>query len=284
MPLCKHIRTKKKRGKIIKKISIISFMIIFFLSFFPAGCDGHRHWRVHDYESDYPELFTVAIHSLLETRGNSEFGLESIIKIIDVDEYGRILFYYEEASNTNALLISQKSDEEYVYFYSDLNFITNRPPYFYTSLGEIDLTAESNFSDESIEKLKVFNDWNCAEIDSNRLTQAEIVRDKPTGPVDDATLMEFYRLAFSGFPNDQQLARRAWAEYLTSDIYGRSIYWGYGDVDQAAFRRLAVLLFNPDGSYDADTGSMIITVEDYDYQERLLELKTLNNWNQPWEE
>jgi len=75
-------------------------------------------------------LFTVAIYSLLGARGYTpEYHgyVPTDIKVLEEDDYGRVLFAYCEDQNgtVTTLLIIQKSDEKYSYYYPDYNFISS---------------------------------------------------------------------------------------------------------------------------------------------------------------
>lgn len=73
-------------------------------------------------------------------------GATPSTEVLDRDEYGRILFLYEAVNlvsgeTEESLVICQKLDEDYVYYYEDICY----------SRGDI--------SEEAIETLKSGNDW-----------------------------------------------------------------------------------------------------------------------------
>ena len=71
------------------------------------------------YGGDYPELFSVAISSVLGMRG-VDFHWPDII-ILDEDDHGRIIFEYSEGDLYRSRLVMQKVQDGYAYFYPHYN-------------------------------------------------------------------------------------------------------------------------------------------------------------------
>ena len=74
------------------------------------------------------------------------------------------------------------------------------------------------------------------------------------------------------------------AQFFTIDNYGRSIYL-FSRVPNSSANinnHFAVVLFQPDGTFDEDIGIMELT-EWFHYQEMLKEFMIKNAWNQPLE-
>ncbi len=239
--------------KCLSKLKITLIIFVVFLT----SCTQDKD----DYNGEYPELYSTAIHSLLGTfgYGSSERRFDSQIAILEEDEYGRKLFsYYENTRiSTYSLIINQKSDDEYTYFYPDYNFISN---------------SENIFSEMEIEGLKKKNDWG-KEIDVNKCDKRKITRNKATGQVSEKNLTELYKKALGNDASSSPTIK-----YFTSDKYGRSIYSGFG---QFSSKRNAVMLFNPDGSYTEN--KCIMELPDLNnYQDELKAFKELNDWNEPW--
>jgi hypothetical protein len=171
-----------------KAITIILVTII--IAFVTSGCLNR------EYRGDYPELLTVAINSLLGATGRC--GLhrtpDPTIIIIEEDNYGRVLFFYNERGNVSrfSFLINQKSDEEYVYFYPHYNFISFE---YATEIADLGMTAieRKAIPPEIFEELKSRNDWN-QELNLEATIRARIVRQKEEGPVRDRTLTESYNI------------------------------------------------------------------------------------------
>jgi len=230
-----------------------------------SGCYGKK-----DYTGDYPELYTVAIHSIPGNQGydeHPEFFFSSTVEVLDEDDYGRVLFVYCE-HEIYAVLVCQKADGDYVYFYPDYNYIA-------ASKQKYPAMPEDYFAGDEIEALKEINDWNM-EPDESKYISARITTTKSNGPVKDKTVMEFYTEILGS-----DVSTRKWSriKYQTTDEYGRSIYLGYGTYGSS---RVVFLLFNPDGTYDAINGVMEITRDElFGCQDRLKEFKKLNGWNAP---
>lgn len=85
-------------------------------------------------------------------------GMASDAKIIETDDYGRILYSYTtynailNVENCTATVICQKIDDDYIYFYEDVCYIV------------------SGISEQTIDGLKEKNDWN-KELDESKLSK-----------------------------------------------------------------------------------------------------------------
>ena len=242
----------KKWGNKCKIILLLVFTL------FLIGCRGF------DYVGNYPELYSVAINSLLGARGYGDNKTQPIITTLEEDRYGRILFSYSEGYAIGAGFsygIMQKVEGNYVYFYPHYNFI---------------LRNWGHFTSEDVETLKEVNSWNQPMSDSNEFVRVRIVRQKEEGPISESDLVDMYRLVF---PN-LNLSRGQiipHVVFLRADDYGRSIYL-------ASRREIHIaVLFQPDHSFDLETGTLLI--EDHNnYQTELRLWMEANGWNTPWEE
>ena len=239
----------------MKKTLIILILITAMLL---TSCFGE-----YEYSGDYPELFSVSINSLLWTMGQSygaDFVCDPEIKIIEQDQYGRILFEYEEAYfgdlEFKSLLIMQHSDENRVYYYEDINFISK----------EID-GPNVVFDAEDIEALKLNNDWG-KEVNLEKCVKKEISQSKEDPPVEEAKFDEIFS-DYEGYSFNRT--------YLsTQDEYGRYLCHSRiritnGDTYSEKY---VVVLFQTDLSYLIMEPSSIL-----EYQNELKEFKELNNWN-----
>jgi len=232
-----------------------------------VGCTN----RDKVYDGEYPELYTAAIHSLLGSTGyiQSERSFPAIIKEIDEDAYARKLFIYYEGSHisTYSLMISQKSDDEYTYFYPDYNFISvEESKWQHTAtLGP----PEDDFTTEEIEELKRNNDWN-KPINIDRCIKAKIVREKEMGQIE---YKELEKLYYETLGENAGPHPRHRIHFLVTDNYGRSVYLLEGNSEAAT-----VIVFQPDGSYE-EHGIMELK-ELQNYQDELKEFKELNGWNE----
>jgi len=255
--------------KLFKLTKVVSVIVLIALVF--SGCFSSKD--PDDYHGEYPELYSVAIHSLLGSFGysQSERKLDSTIIIFEADEYGRQLFFYYEGTiiDKYSLIISQKNDDYYSYFYPDFNFISFTEDDLL--LAKYDFMELYNQSDEEIEELKRKNDWGM-EIDLDKCVKAEIVHKKSEGPVNNRTLLELYNKVLG-----EDAYGISHIEFFITDDYGRSIYFGYG---KPSSERYIVMLFKPDGTYDESKCVMELT-DLYSYQNELKEFKELNDWNKP---
>jgi len=241
--------------KLVKLTKIVSVIVLIALVF--SSCFGSKN--ADDYCGDYPELYSIAIHSLLGSTGYdfSERKFDSEVTVIKEDNYGRKIFLYFENNivSTYSIIISQKVDDNYSYFYPDYNFIS---------------AADNDFLEEAIEELKRKNDWDMP-INTGKCVKVEIVRKKSGGPVNSGTLLELYSKTLG----DDAFYHLSYIEFFTIDNYDRSIYFGFGKSE-----RYVVMLFKPDGTYDESKCVMELT-DLYSYQDELKEFKDLNDWNKP---
>lgn len=146
-----------------KKCCLWVIIILISISF--VGCDP-----VFRYEGEHKDLEVTAIYSLL--------GIESLrddqILVLEQDEYGRTLFatclggnYMLDKSFEEcilAVLVMQKSDASYAYFYGEQNYIMTivRKP--------TDLTVQlvnTHFPDDMISELKLKNHWGSKPADND---------------------------------------------------------------------------------------------------------------------
>ena len=265
----------------------ISFVILFaFFVLVRFGVIG-PDWRY--YRGDYPELFTVAINSLLDSRGYQVYSLPlpARIRVIETDDFGRVLFFYSEIHpmmgsitiSAFSLLISQHSNGEYVYFYPHHNFISVGHMYHFPQSGFVPNISQlaEDFTMEAIAELKEKNSWN-RELYLDNAIRAEIVHIKKdhNGPVDRDTLLSVGVDIF-GLGEDEH--RNPFFHFFIADAYGRSIYVVRGA--SVGDRRTFVVLFQPDGSFDIDISVMEL-LDLQRYQDELKALKKRNGWNQPF--
>jgi len=108
-------------------ITVIAITIGFVLSSISLNLTSlfFNRWFVEPeavYVGDYPELFSVAISSVLGM-GNDIAWYYPIITILEEDDYGRILFEYDEGLLSPGRLIIQKVEDGYAYFYPHYNFM-----------------------------------------------------------------------------------------------------------------------------------------------------------------
>ena len=262
----------KNLSRFLKASGIIVLIIIVLSGCWaPAG---------NTYKGEYPELYSVAINSILYTRGYASLVghvRDSRIKVVDEDPYGRVMFAYSEENITNiySLVVLQKRDIRHAYFYPDHNFISVAMEAEQVVLDYDTSEITTIFTAEKIEELKVKNDWG-REINENKCTKVKIVRRKDTkGPVRDSTLNELYNFALGD--DSYGSVASSYINYFIKDDYTRSIYVGKGTYSSG---RYVVMIFQPDGSYDESKCFIVLTGLD-NYQDDLRQLKELNDWNKP---
>jgi len=232
----------------------------------------------YEYEGEHPELLTEAINSLLWASGNIVDGepiYDPYIEVIDEDDYGRILFKYSEdlSGEIYNLLILQATDNELIFYYEDINY----------------LLYDCVTDDDKVQTFLLDNDWN-QEINYEKCKSIIVNTNKD----DDGPLCEglfgsrCINNCIETFYEEATGAGYRTSLFSQEDIFGRSIYvaFGYKDiyVDGVFYGRSdrieAVLLFNPDGTYDIATGYFILDESlQYNYKEALIELKANNGWN-----
>ena len=264
----------------LTKVLAITVLVVILLA---TGCrfDDSQYY----YTGEHPELFSIAINSILGTRGYifDHVITNSDVRVVEHDDFGRTLFLYSEASNisSRSLVISQKSDDEYVYYIPHYHFISVSN-FVNQDLSRDFTTVEGvEFPTEEIEELKIRNNWN-QELDLESTVRVRIVTRKydQTGPIDNRTLGRYYDIALGEFALGRPSVR---INFCFTDDYGRSIYTAWGRHSTLTGNRVRkLMLFQPDGSLDESRGFMELR-DLQRYQSELREFKELNDWNQPWE-
>jgi hypothetical protein len=264
-----------------KKICKMILMLLIILSLTSCGAfdDLLTPGRIEfEYTGEYPELYSVAINSILGTLGHggvpgpTDRALQPNIRILDEDDYGRVLFFYDEGvsrlspymKNLN-LIIIQKAEGNYAYFYPYYNFNSS--------------SYENNrweFTDEDIETLKEGNSWNQKLSEDSEFVRVRIARRKEDGPVSFEQLVQLYRLVFPDIvsgPSVRNMDERM--VFLRMDNYGRSIFLSVGAGDNQG--KYFAILLQPDHSLDLETGVLEI-VNHTSYQTELRLFKEANGW------
>jgi len=229
---------------------------------------------------------------------NSLFGLYAVNEtpvLMEEDAFGRVLYFYKVGSSIArdeiygdgsifAFLIMQKSNDEYVYYYSDINFIVRkRPETIPYSVGGAALLEEvlKTIPNEEVEELKAKNDWG-KPIDESKCIKVKLARinrhytEEYAGRhlVPQSIMQEVYdKMCINGSPNIGVFFR-----YLTSDDYDRHIYFFRTSDKDWKLTNSYVVMFKLDGSYE-----IAEIVDLWNYQEELIAFKEGNNWNKPIE-
>ena len=242
------------------------------------------------YKGEYPHLYTVAVYSLITCgRINSieSYSPANVIKV-DEDSYGRELFIFsatpimhDRGSNgARSVLICQKHDETYSYWYDNENYIL--APYYGYEEEKYNGVYEDKFkgiTDEQIEELKVKNDWG-KDIDESKLSCARTVR-KPLWQkgrkAEKTKATRFYSSMFaeSGYKFD-------WCCRVVRDKDGRSIYCINGtnydlDYDSDIRNKYIIAVMSPEGEFYED--AWFVYDSPTDYAENLTRIKVATGWN-----
>lgn len=230
---------------------------------FLTGCGGS-----YQYSGDHPELYTVAVNSLLWNKGVgslSDRACDPEIEVVETDNYGRVLFMYREMPFSqnivfSSLLIMQSTIDNYAYYYEDCNFICKdeTPPYS---------KVTSEFDVKDIEKLKQENDWN-KELNLDKCKKTEISNTKKKNPIEEKKLREIFSV-YNGYYGNSTY-------FLTEDEYGRFICYSRVVIrdEKMDSEKFVVLLFEKDLSYTIFEPS-----SPYNYQEEFKQFKQAHHWN-----
>ena len=224
------------------------------LAFILISCEISIPYNGPDYD-----LFTEAVNSLIAADGTIYKQRDGVkLEVLEEDKYDRVMFSYSEykSFNTYNILIKQNCDEDYVYYYPDINFISN---------------SDNNFSTEEIEKLKLENDWNL-DLNYNRMIKSKISKKKISPKIDENKIFDELVEKHMG-----ENYRYRYCGYCTSDYYGRMLYT-FCVVDLSTHEYFDYLIILEKDLTYTDK-SFMKCVEYYNYQEELKEFKVLNNWN-----
>lgn len=220
------------------------------------------------YSGEYPELFTVAINSLLWNKGHSDLTdkyCDSEIKVLEKDEYGRTLYmYYEDyyvgdTISFSALIISQYSLDGYVYYYEDCNYLIKEQEMRSKELRE--------FSQEEIANLKKANDWG-KELVLTKCTKKQIVRKKQRIPNNEKAIRRKVIERYNAKDGN------TFVDYLTNDVNGYFIFYGLVRYIDKSENDYYVAIANAQG----DIIDWLVPNNLYNYQEELKSFKQKNGW------
>lgn len=257
-----------------------------------SGC---KNCSYQGYAGKYPALYTEAIYSILGVHGyyDSVTIADPAVEILETDEYGRVMYCYLE-SGKFAILIAQKTDADYVYYYPDFNFILtsdcNKEWEIYTHTENISEYVKNYFSAEEINQLKELNDFG-KEINESNCIKTSITLKKQSPRLSKNTIANVEALC-------KEYAKEAGCKgkdnvyrydiLCTYDNYGRMLYyvWGVDRVvkgegissDSEFMSFDLAIIFNPDWSVN-ETNS-VLGLKD-NYQNDLKKFKEFHNWNQP---
>lgn len=237
---------------------IIVFCCLFIVAIFVSGCDRKT------YRGKYPDLYTVAINSVLWNAGHSmgsDFAQQSEIEILEKDAYGRILFTYFESANAKSnLIVSQGSQDGYAYYYEDYNFLTKNNG-----------RQKAEFTEEEKDYLKSINDWD-KEVDFGKCVKKKIVKVKQNIPCDTKVIEERIIQYFDASGKIRWMSLK----YLTEDSIGNFIIYGQIHIhenDMPVETNLVVLV-----KAGCEDFEFFTPTEIYNYQDEFKNFKEQNGW------
>ncbi len=236
----------------MKRFCAIFLIVLVFAML--CSCD-----RFHNYKGKDYDLYTVAINSLVGANGAIFMRTGGpTLRTVETDNYGRTLFYYENNPiSTHSMIISQKAENGFVFYYEDFNFISK---------------ATEQFATEEIDELKCKNDWNMP-IDESRLVKKEIVKQKSKNAFKESTVEEQF----------SKILGEKWELFyfgreLTTSEEGKTIVLAVGIYDRhgEGIKKDYVLILDKEGNLVEN--AMMEFTDYYNYQEQLKEFKLNNGW------
>lgn len=276
----------------MKKLKVIvCILLLTFVTFSLVACQAY-------YSGPHWELYSVAVNNIFGAAGFGDDG-EALpnpdIDIIEVDDYGRVLFFYNEYPNyskqqyRSAIVIMQHydaGDYRWVYYYQDdcyLPYLGDETPY---PVGYRNL-----FSEEEVTALKELNDWNKA-LNLDKCTKAPRSNQKPDGAlkIKDKDFEKAIKPIVQklGYKGDDNIYR--YYNYCNTDKYGRELYYVYGvgrDVYGEGVSPTSkdqefefAMIFNPDKTCPAEN-IYVLTDKTLTF-DALKQLKQTVGWNQPY--
>ncbi len=251
-------------------IPLLSFLLLFNGCFLLLGYNREEQF-IAEYTGEHPEIFSIAVYSIL---GDNAWGSKVSVEILEEDAYGRTLASYETLLDEEpdikcrTLIICQKTEDSYAYFYPDFNFII-KPE------GE-------EFSEEEIGNLKEGNDWG-KPLNDEKMSRVKIIRDKD---VDSSKggwrglLFEEDGVFYGTLQEDEYYTLNS----LGRDKDGRTLFAfevssakrNNRGIEVYKYERRYALILNPDNT--AQESYLMLIEDDYNYQEQLKEFKELNDW------
>jgi len=257
-------------------LSVSKLVVIYIFLLNLTACSGD-----FEYRGERPELFSVAISSILGTHGFT-FGsisgqIQPAVIVLEEDNYGRVMFLYYEGSHISpvSIIVMQKIEDGYAYFYPHYNFFSDSFRFL-----------EEPPDEDSVVALKEANSWNQEMSDVDEFVRVRVSRQPERGPISDERLIEAYRIVFpeaTSRPN-QIIVNNP---FFRTDSYGRSIYltggprWEYIDDEYTRVFTNVAILFQPDYSFDLESGTLLIT-DRFNYQTDLRLFMEANGWDTPF--
>jgi len=271
-PMSEEVRNHRKKMILLLLLPMIIATVLV------LGACGDESGRF-EYTGRYPEFYTAAIYAVPGVRGfisgHILGGQEPRISVANRDNYGRVIIRYDEESpliRGRAYVVIQKVDGDYIYFYP-----------FYNHVIVPERLGEFPYIEEMI-ALEEANNFGQELSDDSEFVRVRITRTIESGPISNNRFVQAYREVFpESTLNLNQI--RGSSVFLRTDRYGRSFYFavgGTGGTGEERVRYHTVMLFQPDNSFDLETG--VVFFEDfYRYQSQLKEFMEANGWDTPFE-
>jgi hypothetical protein len=247
-----------------KNLVIISVLLMLFCT----SCENF-----HLYYGEYFPYAVEARSSLLGVFGS----LSDDILILETDKYGRCLYVYRGYSrmydqNVIAILVSQRTDSDAIYYYDGKNFIFILEPYSAT-YPLTEQFVRDHFSIDEIKLIKTTNYWN-EPMEERKLFETKISRKK----IDTVSIPKL-REAYGKFYKDMNVS----TILLSQDKNGLSLYYvlGYNykpDTKSYVYGPEYIMMFDKNGNLIPITGTLLFHSSDFDYQSILVRFKTINGW------
>jgi hypothetical protein len=253
---------KSKRNLALVKLLIACICMTFFLTscYLPIGIRS----------SGRSDLFAVACYSVPLLTTNWDFDQ---VTVIEEDKYGRVMYRYTSYTNHAldeyngdhicALLICQKSDRKYAYYYENYSFIIS--------------TGEDAFTDSDVQQLKSLNDWGI-ELAGEKLSKVA----NSFELYGDLTYFE-HRKAFDVVKNylKLQTSTAYFADIIAEDADNK-IFFALREYAKSAkgyvFGKTYFVISDKDFNIDSENSIMIVD-DIINCQQAMQLFKLRNNWH-----
>ena len=238
-------------------VLVIAFIVC---SFVMQACEPWPFYRGKN-----KDLYSIALHSALGATGYQQ----DKISVLEEDEYGRKLFIvgFRYVHGILGVFISQKTDDQYAYYYEDVNFLIKDKCVSSYDKDEI----YKYFTFEAVEALKERNDWG-KEVGSRECFKVPITGGKQylKEKLSNKTIKKAGKQVFYNTIYEMPLCE---------DSYGHIIWYMEGLVNKGDdHHRYYVFFFNTDGTLKGDDA--IMEIEDiWNYSEQMIAFKEVNHWN-----
>lgn len=286
----------QRKGKFLRECLMLGAAVVVVLALLLAAFIWIMTYR---YRGDRPDLYTTAVYNVYGVHGlrsNGEVAFDPHIVVLETDEYGRTLFFYDERDLWldggdepefgAAFVIMQQSDGKQSYDYPgecSLSYFGKLEHWDEWSPAEILALADP----EALAELKARNDWG-KPMDQSKCARRKYVKSQPDISQPEWKLEEMMcaYAASRGYTGSDDLPN-VHVYYGGEDLYGRElchINCSFGD-DGADGERVytdysCAVILGPDGSWSLDGIAELDNPTDVETV--LPALRERCRWNQPW--